>query len=125
MKVFIGAVIITALLVAFMIVNMTEINSAIDALCDMISSIPLDIDDMSDDICDIANDISKFWSEIIEKIAFTTSYSDIDRADDAITDLTSNCRLGRYDEIVVSCQKALDALKRIKRLASITKESIF
>lgn len=122
MKVFIGAIILTAIIFALAVINMNVICSSIDTLLEMISSLPTSSDDKRNDIAD---EIARFWSDIIERIAFTTSYSDIDRADDAITEIVSHLRLGNTDELFVSRQKALDALKRLRRLASVTKESIF
>ncbi|MBQ0125564.1 MAG: DUF4363 family protein [Clostridiales bacterium] len=122
MKSFIAALIIAAAVITFVIANMECVTKLLDEIEQTLSSLPEKISPEADEIID---GLFEKWNESVEKIALTTAYPDIDRADDAINETVCYFRHGANEEYAASLSRAKDALARLKLLSGLNTKSIF
>ena len=90
MKTFICALAIVCILTGVVVLNMLSINRTVDEMLDIASSVPERDGDIADDFSDVAEKVEKLWElwdKKITKLAYTVGYDDINRADDAMSEL--------------------------------------
>jgi len=126
MRSFVSAIVILALTLGVVIVNMLYVGQILGELEDIISSLPDDKKAfVSGGFEEEIEKLWEIWDEGVGIIALTTGYPDIDRADDAIIEAVQSYRNGDMEGFLTARIRAGDAVARMKKLASVSFESIF
>ena len=126
MKSFVSAIVILALTVGVVAANMLYVGRILGELEEILDGLPISADDFNaDSFGDEIEALWEKWDESVGIIALTTGYPDIDRADDAIIEAVQSYRNGDMDGFLTARIRASDAVARMKKLASVSFDSIF
>ena len=126
MKSFVSAIVILALTIGVVAANMLYVGQILGELEEILDGLPISADDFSSgNFGDKIEALWKKWDESVGIIALTTGYPDIDRADDAIIEAVQSYRNGDMDGFLTARIRASDAVARMKKLASVSFDSIF
>lgn len=128
MKTFICALVIVFALCGCVVLNMISINKTIDEMLDIACSVPERDSDISEDFSDISESVEKLWElwdKKIAKLAFTVGYDDINRADDAMSELYTSYITKTKDSFITARMKFIDAIRRIRQMENFNLHSIF
>lgn len=128
MKTFIVALLLFGTVLTFVICNAFYIGKKIDSLLEIAESLPADASTFEAEYAEIETDIARLWQiwdESFNRIAFTTGYDNINRADDALLSLYVSFQNGNADDFTVARMTFCDGLKRLKMLESFSPDGIF
>lgn len=128
MKTFICALAIVCILTGIVVLNMLSINRTVDEMLDIAASVPERDGDIADDFSDVAEKVEKLrklWDKKITKLAYTVGYDDINRADDAMSELYTSYLTKSKDSFITARLKFIDAMRRIKQMENFNPHSIF
>ena len=119
MKTFICALAVICILTGAVVLNMLSINRSVDEMIDIASSVPGHDGDIADDFSDVAEKVEKLWElwdKKITKLAYTVGYDDINRADDAMSELYTSYITKSKEGFITARLKFIDAVRRIKQM---------
>ena len=126
MRSFVSAIVILALTLGIVAANMVYVGRILGELEDILGSLPRNEDEfISGSFGEEIETLWEIWDEGVGIIALTTGYPDIDRADDAIIEAVQSYRNGDMGSFLTARIRASDAVARMKKLASVSFESIF
>lgn len=128
MKTFICALAVVCILTGAVVLNMLSINRSVDEMLDIASSVPGHDGDIADDFSDVAEKVEKLWKlwdKKITKLAYTVGYDDINRADDAMSELYTSYITKSKEGFITARLKFIDAVRRIKQMENFNLHSIF
>ena len=97
-------------------------------MLDIACSVPERGSDISEDFSDISESVEKLWElwdKKIAKLAFTVGYDDINRADDAMSELYTSYITKTKDSFITARMKFIDAIRRIRQMENFNLHSIF
>ena len=128
MKTFIAAIVLLAVATALIISNALFIDGAADemlALCDVF---PEDADgfyERYDEISAAAEKIFFLWDKYFERFSVTIGFDNIDRVDDAVSDLYAAAKNRDGEAFIPAAIKFGDSLRRLRRLENFNFGRIF
>lgn len=128
MKTFIVAILLISAVFTFVICNAYYIGGKIDALLEIAEALPADARTFEDSYTGTEEDMNRLWQmwdESFNRIAFTTGYDNINRADDALLSMYISYQNGNGDDFAVARMTFCDGLKRLKMLESFSLDGIF
>ncbi len=127
MKTFILALLLLALVIGFVIWNTVSLSKTLDELTSLILSLPETADRFTENKETEAqiDEIYALWRRSFFRLTLTGAYENINRADEAIGSLYIHCKNGSGEEFAHARRMALDSLKNISQLESVSLQSIF
>lgn len=128
MKTFIAAIVLLALTAGLTTWNAVYINETSGQMLDHAASFPQTVDEFEEnysEISDAAEAIFSLWDKSFGRLSAVISFDNIDRVDDAVTELCSAARNHNGESFLPAAMKFRDALSRLKKLESFNSESIF
>lgn len=127
MKTFFASAGIFLAVCGFVIWNMLSINSVIGKMNDIWEKLPQSLDEFDANYGDAminSEKLSRLWDEKIDRLAYTVGYENIDRADDAMTELYTSAKNHDGEDFITAAMKFYDALRRLRELEGIDFQSI-
>lgn len=127
MKTFLGAVAIFLVIIAFVIMNMVHIEKLAGEMLSLCEALPRDTDEFLRDHDRVMADVERLWTlwdKSVERFALTIGYDNIDRADDALTELYFSAKNRDGEMFVTAAGKFYDALRRLRELEQFNLQSI-
>jgi len=128
MKTFVVAILLISAVFTFVLCNAYYIGGKIDALLEIAETLPADARAFEADYAkteETINRLWQMWNESFNRIAFTTGYENINRADDALLSMYVSYQNGNGDDFAVAKMTFCDGLKRLKMLESFSPDGIF
>ncbi len=123
-----AALVILAVLIVGASVNSVVISKKLRDMDDLVRQIPAEIEEMQAQtaICKAKiGEIYHEWDRLMPYLAYVCSYTELNRADEAILELCGSIETGTYEDAVVARSKLLDALRRIRDLEGISPCAVF
>jgi len=128
MKLFIFCIVLFLLLTTAIILNMHYIHSIIDKLTYLTESLPESIweyQSSGEKYKKPIEEIYTLWDKKINYISYSIDYNRIDSVDLAISEIYVSFSTEDFNQLLLSRQRLLDSLKRIRSLESISWLGIF
>ena len=127
MKTFIVSLILASLAFGFVVWNSVCISAKLDNLLELAEALPADADafDENDPATkEHMEALWQLWDKNFNRIAFTSGYENIDRADDAAVTMYVSFQNGSADDFTIARQAFCDGIERLKTLESFTLNGI-
>lgn len=127
MKSFVTALILLALVVAFVICNtlyMTDITNKMMSLAEKLPETVEDFENSADEYTATMDELYQLWNDHVNIIAYTVGYTHIDRADEAVVELYHFFQGESWQDVVTCRARCIDALSRLHKLESLHIENI-
>lgn len=127
MKTFLVSLVLTAAVLTFVICNSLYIGGKIEELLAIAEELPADADAFEADAAAAEEKMEQLWTlwdESFERIAFTSGYENINRADDAILTMYISFQNRNADDFTIARMTFCDGLKRLKMLESFSLDGI-
>lgn len=121
MKTFFTALVLMALVIGFVIWNAFSITGKIDELLLLAESFPKNAEDFEAKHDVLFHDVEKFyalWDKAIPRLAFTSGYDNLNRADSAAILLYASYQNRCAADFVAARYDFYDALSRLRELES-------
>ena len=120
--------ILLIVILVFTVLNSVYVTKEVGAIKDLtekISDSPLVLDERKEENKKISAALAKNWDDLFPYLTFVCSYSELNRADEAMTELLMTLRTETYEDTVTARGKLLDALRRILELEGFSIRAIF
>ncbi len=127
MKTFLVSLVLTAAVLTFVICNSLYIGGKIEELLAIAEELPADADAFEADAAAAEEKMEQLWTlwdESFARIAFTSGYENINRADDAILTMYISFQNRNADDFTIARMTFCDGLKRLKMLESFSLDGI-
>lgn len=126
MKTFLVSLVLTAAVLTFVICNSLYIGGKIEELLAIAEELPADADAFEADAAaeEKMEQLWTLWDESFERIAFTSGYENLNRADDAILTMYISFQNRNADDFTIARMTFCDGLKRLKMLESFSLDGI-
>ena len=128
MKTFIAALALLAVLTALIITNAACINGAADEMLALCEAFPRDSEEFNaryEAISAAAEELFDLWDKYFERFSATIGFENIDRADDALTELYAAAKNRDGEAFIPAAMKFKDSVRRLRRLENFNFGSIF
>ena len=128
MKTFIAALLLVSIVLTFVLCNMFYICGKIDEMLAIVETFPTDDAAFEAEYDTLREPMEKLWTvwdSNFNRIASTTGYENINRADDAIIMLYTSYQNRDGNNFSLACLTFTDSIKRLKALESFSLQSIF
>ena len=119
---------ILAVILAFAVFNSFYVHHKLDEIQTLVMEIPDDKDSIAaerDKSKSTAEQIYEKWDKFVPYLTFVASYTELNRADDAILELRASIDSENYEDAVTARAKLLDALRRMWELEGLSPQAIF
>lgn len=127
MKTFVASVIIFVGVGAFVVLNMLAINKITGEMFEICASLPKSEEEFYanyEAALEATERLWELWDRKIDRIAYTVGYENIDRADDAMTELYSSAKNKDGGDYITAGMKFYDAILRLRELESFDIQSV-
>ena len=127
MKTFLASLILAGAVLTFVICNASYIGGKIDDLLALAEALPSTAEafEAEDPIAkEKMETLWELWDKSFERIAFTSGYDNINRADDALLTMYVSFQNGNADDFTTARMAFCDGLKRLKMLESFSLDGI-
>lgn len=128
MKTFIASLLLVSIVLTFVICNMLYICGKIDDMLEIIETLPSDssaFETEYDTLREPMETLWHIWDSSFNRIAATTGYDNINRADDAMIMLYTSYQNRDGNNFSLARLTFSDSIKRLKALESFSLQSIF
>ena len=127
MKTFLIALILAGSVLTFVICNAFYIGGKVDELLATAQELPADAEAFEATAGTAKEKMEKLWQlwdACFERIAFTSGYDNLNRADDAMLTMYVSFQNENTDDFMIAKMTFCDALKRLKLLESFSLNGI-
>lgn len=108
--------------------NGIYVSSEIGSVREMASLLPKESTEMKNRAAEgneLCRRIAEKWDAVFPYLTYVCSYQELNRADDAVLELTAAFRDEQYEDAAAARGKLLDAIRRLAELEGLTFGGIF
>lgn len=129
MKTFLISIGVTVVMFVLVGLNMCMVNRETDALFSLIEELPQSTESYSafdsETLGSLTDGIVSRWESGIERFSSTLGYDNVNRASDAVNELSAAYTADDSESYIRAADKLRDALERLRMMENISFDSIF